>query len=459
MKKLFSVFLCVVMIATALSPFFALSISADEVKDVPILDYAKVKTFFEKSKYSVTDTFKSSTGTSLPYRMYVPEDYDPEKSYPLVLSFHGAGERGTNNQHIFTGGSVFQRLLHPDERKEHPCIILAPQCNPSSQWVLSPWGPGTYDHTKIQKSPYMAAAEELLEEVLKEYSVDQTRLYVTGISMGGFGTWDIISRNPDKFAAAIPICGGTDASYLENLKGFPIRTFHAADDPIVACTGTRKANEILNGTGDFKYTEYTSGGHLIWDRVYKTGDLMDWLFAQTLSNISTSFVTDENVTLTGKDSVESGSSLTVSYEVKEGYVLKSLTYRGKELAFTDPTSGSVTIDSYIGGEIIATTEEQAVVVPSIPEENSSTKEESAPSLETTPSSPPASDESSNEETSSPAKPSVSAPESDDDNSPSSENIASGSIFGIGVIGIIAVVAIVAVAVVVVFVVLIIKKKK
>jgi predicted peptidase len=283
MKRVLSLLLCTLMLSMFFCSAFALSASAEE--SVAILSYDQVEKRFNASKNSVTAVFKSSEGTSLPYRMYVPKDYDPNKSYPVVLYFHGAGERGNDNTHIFRGGSILQRLLTPTELSTHPCIIIAPQCAASSQWVLSPWDPGTYDHTKIKKSPYMTAAEELLDDVIKNYSVDESRLYVSGISMGGFGTWDLISRNHEKFAAAIPVCGGTDASYLENLKGFPIRTFHAADDPIVNCAGTVKANEILKGTGDFLYTEYSTGGHLIWDRAYSTAGLTDWLFAQKNENV------------------------------------------------------------------------------------------------------------------------------------------------------------------------------
>ncbi len=263
---------------TAAMSLGTIGVSAEE----SYLRYGDVKRILLKSENSVAEVFVSSEGASLPYRLYVPDDYDPTKSYPLVLFFHGAGERGTDNNHLFLGGSILQRLLMSSEQEKHPCLILAPQCPVDSQWVLSDWGPGTYDHQKIQPSPYMTAAEELLEQVIADYSVDEKALYVSGLSMGGYGTWDLISRHPDRFAAAIPVCGGIDERYMEGLKGFPIRTFHAADDPVVSCVGTRKANELLKDHGDFLYTEYPTGGHLIWDTAYATADLMDWLFAQRL---------------------------------------------------------------------------------------------------------------------------------------------------------------------------------
>ena len=327
MKKIFLFLLCTLMICTCLCPFFATVSSAED--DVTVLSYSLVERFFNASENSVTAVFKSSKGVSLPYRMYVPKDYDASKSYPVVLYFHGAGERGNDNTHIFRGGSILQRLLMPEERKNNPCIIIAPQCAANSQWVLSPWDPGTYDHTKIQVSPYMSAAEELLDDVIKNYSVDTSRLYVSGISMGGFGTWDLISRNPKKFAAAIPVCGGIDESYMEGLKGMPIRTFHAADDPIVSCAGTVRANQLLKDHGDFLYTEYATGGHLIWDKAYGTGGLTTWLFAQkkdvdvgppmppTPSDEPTAEPSDDQSPTASKPGAEPSTSPTPSEDFEE----------------------------------------------------------------------------------------------------------------------------------------------
>ena len=378
MKRILSFVLCVMMLFATLLPVLSLSVSADdedyflkadEEEKVKYMDRDMVQKLFNASKNSVTDVYVSSEGKSLPYRMYVPADYDPEKSYPLVLFFHGAGERGNNNNHVFTQDSIMNRLLGPDERKNHPCIILAPQCNAETKdykWVLTDWTPGTYDHTKIQKSPYMTAAEELLDKVIAEYSVDESALYVTGMSMGGFATWDIISRNPDKFAAAIPICGGTDEAYLENLKDFPITTFHAVDDTIVRNTGTLKAVEVLKDNKNFHYFEYASGGHLIWSTAYKTPGLTTWLFAQKKS-VTASYAETENVTLTGPESVLRGSSLTVQYVVPEGYELSEIAYgENKITEFENKNTGSVVIEKFYGGEVKATVKEASVDVPSEP---------------------------------------------------------------------------------------------
>ena len=343
MKRISAFVLAVLLFGTML---FVLTPIASNAAGV--LSYSLVKTFFNKSQNSVTDTYKAKDGTYLPYRLYVPEDYDPEKSYPLVLFFHGAGEAGSDNEHIFRGGSILQRLLLPDERSQRPCIILAPQCGSTAnggKWVNSDWGPGTYDHTTFKKSPYMTAAEELLDKVIEEYSVDETSLYVSGISMGGYGTWDIISRNPDKFAAAIPVCGGIDESYMEGLKGMPIRTFHAADGTIVSNKGTVKANEILKDYGDFLYTEYATGGHIIWDRAYGTSGLTDWLFAQH-TEPKTYNVSVENDaakgTVEAPEKVESGGKLEFTVTAKDGYEIAGVRVDG--IVIEAGENGKYTVD-------------------------------------------------------------------------------------------------------------------
>lgn len=388
MKRFSAFLLAVLLLGTFILPVMPAVVSADTAKT---LSPATVKLFFNQSKNSVTDVYTSTKGTKLPYRLFVPADYDPEKSYPLVLSLHGAGEAGSDNEHVFKGGSVLQRLLTAEEQKAHPCIILAPQCGNTGaggKWVNSDWGPGFYDHTKFTISPYMVAAEELLDKVIEEYSVDETSLYVTGISMGGYGTWDIISRNPDKFAAAIPVCGGIDVSYMEGLKGMPIRTFHCNNDPIVSSAGTKKANELLKDYGDFVYTEYNSSAHDAWTSAYKTVDLMDWLFAQhtELPDVTATYTADEGVTLEGAATVKKGESLEVKYTVNAGYVLESLTLNGENIPFTDTKGGTVTIEKFEGGEIKAVTKKD--IVPETTTPVTETPETTTPVTEAPETTPP-----------------------------------------------------------------------
>ena len=353
MKRILPFLLVLTMLSVLLMP---IGVFADDKAE--LLSGSQVCQKFDGSKNSVKEVYKATNGKNLPYRLYVPDDYDSSKKYPLVLFFHGAGERGTDNNAQISAGSVMQRLLTDTESKRFPCLILAPQCPGDSQWVLSDWGPGVYNHNTMQTpvSPYMAAAEELLAKVTKEYSVDQSRLYVTGMSMGGFGTWDIISRNPDMFAAAFPVCGGVDETYLDVLQGFPIWTFHNNNDGIVSSAGTKKAYEMLKDGGGITYTEYNSSAHDAWTAAYSTGSLMSWVFTK-FATIDVTYPTVENLTISGPTEVARGNPLTIQYSAAEGFGLGSLTVDGVSLEFTDAKSGKVTIPDYIGGEI------QATVVP------------------------------------------------------------------------------------------------
>ena len=349
------------MLLTCLLPTF--SFADDSVR---ILSGAQVYQAFESSENSVAAVYKSSKGASLPYRLYVPDDYDPNKSYPLVLFFHGAGERGTDNKAQISAGSVMQRLLTETEMKRFPCLILAPQCPGDSQWVLSDWGPGTYNHSTIKVSPYMQAAEELLANVVDNYAVDQSRLYVTGMSMGGYGTWDIISRNPDMFAAAFPVCGGVDESYLDALQGFPIWTFHNDGDTIVSSKGTKLAYEKLQSGGAITYTEYKSSAHDAWTAAYSTSALMTWVFTKSAKTAVT-YPEVDKVTFDGPAEITRGTDLTFKYEVEEGYEIASLTVGGVEIALENAAKGSVTVEEYVGAEIKATVAEAKVVEPIEPD--------------------------------------------------------------------------------------------
>ena len=350
MKRILPFLLVIALLAALLIPFTFTSSAA-----VKLLSGSEVKNKFDSSANSVKEVYRASNGKSLPYRLYVPDDYDPSKNYPLVLFFHGAGERGTDNNAQISAGSAMQRLLLPEEQKRFPCLILAPQCPGDSQWVLSDWGPGVYNHNTMQTpvSPYMKAAEELLEKVIGDYSVDENRLYVTGMSMGGFGTWDIISRNPEKFAAAFPVCGGVDETYLDNLQGFPIYTFHNVGDTIVSSAGTKKAYEILKDAGGITYIEYNSSAHDAWSAAYATDDLTRWVFTKTRSAMVQLPEVDGITFVEAPYRATVGKTLKLSFTAEEGYGLAGLTVGGKTYAAENVTAGEVSIGNYQGGEITA----------------------------------------------------------------------------------------------------------
>ncbi len=234
--------------------------------------------------YDINESEKltyTNSDTTLPYRLILPENYDESKEYPMIVFFHGAGERGNDNELQF-----FHCVQYLHDNTPEPCIILAPQCPLNNQWVDTPWSLGAYSVDNVPESNEMKAVVELIGELQTKYSVDSDRIYAAGISMGGFATWDAIMRHNDLFAAGIPVCGGGDISKAELLKETPIFTFHAVNDSAVPVSGTRDTvNAIKNAGGEkIEYTEYTTGGHGIWNQAFATEGLLDNLFECKLSD-------------------------------------------------------------------------------------------------------------------------------------------------------------------------------
>jgi predicted peptidase len=216
-------------------------------------------------------TYTDGTNT-LPYRLFVPEDYDPGAAYPLVLFLHGAGERGTDNRRQLTGQTAPLVFVHPENQERWPCFMLAPQCPPGGFWD---------NIGREEPSTWMRLTLEAIAELGQEFSIHPGRVYITGLSMGGFGTWDVITRYPGLFAAAVPICGGGDVRLAARCAGTPIWAFHGAADPVVPVQRTREMiAAVIAARGNPLYTEYPGVGHNSWDRAYAEPDLLPWLFAQ-----------------------------------------------------------------------------------------------------------------------------------------------------------------------------------
>ncbi|MBQ3708600.1 MAG: phospholipase [Clostridia bacterium] len=236
--------------------------------------------------YKVGDIFAArkfeNNGFTLPYRIYVPKNYDCGERYPLLVFLHGAGERGTENERQLIH---MQYLFNDPDSPVYDSIVLAPQCPEDSQWVLVPWENGNYSIEETPESPGLEALCLLIDECRDFYNVDDDRIYVTGLSMGGFGTWDLLSRHGARFAAGIPICGGGDPSYANLLKRIPIRTFHGSEDGAVPVAGTRAMFAAIRQAGGtlIDYTEFDGEGHGIWDKVYEDREVVDWLYAQSLA--------------------------------------------------------------------------------------------------------------------------------------------------------------------------------
>lgn len=233
------------------------------------------------------EVFTSSAGHELPYRILYPESYDQTKKYPLVLFLHGAGERGNDNEkQLVHGAKLFLDSLN---RSTYPAIVIFPQCAGESYWatvdVDRTKNPFTlvFDYTRPIMPPLQAAIE-LVQKTIAAGTVDQSRVYITGLSMGGMGTFEAVYRYPDLFAAAVPICGGADLkAYDKRIAKIPFRVFHGTDDAVVHVNHSREAVAKLKKLkASVSYTEYPGVNHNSWDNAFAEPDYLSWMFKHKL---------------------------------------------------------------------------------------------------------------------------------------------------------------------------------
>lgn len=217
-------------------------------------------------------------GTLVRYRWSAPEKIEPGKTYPLILFLHGAGERGTDNTAHLKHG--VRPILENAEKLHQPVFLIAPQCTPDRWWAPVDREAGRL--TAADKpNNLLDAVLALTVETAKQQPVDPKRFYVTGISMGGFATWDVLGRAPDRIAAAIPICGGGDPALVERYAKIPIWTFHGDADPIIPVKATKDMVAALEKAGGKpKVTYYPGVEHESWIPAYKDPELYRWLFEQ-----------------------------------------------------------------------------------------------------------------------------------------------------------------------------------
>lgn len=222
-------------------------------------------------------------GTSYKYQVYVPADWSSKKKWPIILFLHGAGERADDG--MFQTQVGIGRAIR-EHRDRFPAIVVLPQCRKDHWWA---------------QFPMDDQAIAALDAASKEFHGDSNRAYLTGLSMGGYGTWHLAAKYPGRFAAIVPICGGVlmpDAAriqpaedvspYAEAAKKVggktPTWIFHGADDPVVPVTESRKMNDAMKTLGgDVRYTEYPGVGHDSWVKAYDEADLFTWMFSKSLS--------------------------------------------------------------------------------------------------------------------------------------------------------------------------------
>jgi MYXO-CTERM domain-containing protein len=231
-------------------------------------------------------TFEDGAGHALPYRLFVPRGIDPGRKVALVLFLHGSGGRGTDNVRQLTDQAAPLVFVKPENQARWPLVMVAPQCPPDQQWVAMPWGaPSGKGKRPAEPTWPLAAALALVDKLVAELPVvDRDRLFVTGISMGGFGTFDAAARRPEKWRAAVPICGGYDEDQAAPLARVPLWAFHAEDDRAVPVARSRDVIAALRKLGGApRYTEYPASkryGHFSWNPAYADPDLLPWMFGE-----------------------------------------------------------------------------------------------------------------------------------------------------------------------------------
>lgn len=226
-----------------------------------------------------------SSSVDLPYRLYLPQGYDESKQYPVMLFLHGAGERGSDNViHVnkIAGVSnvLLDRLVLGGYNDKF--IVVAPQCPEGMRWVENDWSTGKYDFDSIAQSiPSRLVSSLLHNEIFAKYSVDRSRIYGAGVSMGGFGITDLAMREPGLFAAVYNICGGCDDTKADLLSTTAIRGYHSPTDGTVNYEPLKGLIASAAGKGyDAQYSEINAGiGHLEWVPAFEEPDLITWLLA------------------------------------------------------------------------------------------------------------------------------------------------------------------------------------
>lgn len=218
------------------------------------------------------ETFEGQITVRLNYLLFLPQNYgkDPQKKWPLIFFLHGAGERGDDLNLLKKHG--LPKIV--ESRPDFPFIVVSPQCPANSWW-----------------RPYELNA--LLEQILADYPIDPDRVYLTGLSMGGFGTWEWAEQFPNRFAAIAPMCGGGNTLLAGKLRHIPVWVFHGDADPTVPVARSDEMVEALRKVGaDVKYTRYPGVGHDCWTQSYANPELYDWFLSHHRGEPQTTATTE-----------------------------------------------------------------------------------------------------------------------------------------------------------------------
>jgi predicted peptidase len=244
----------------------------------PVSTFSQDVSLYRKSEFNYGNNM-------LPYRILFPQNYDSTKKYPLVLFLHGAGERGSDNEKQLTHGAKL--FLDSLNRKKFPGIVLFPQCPENEFWAAVKMDRSKqpyqfeFDYAAPANWP-LAAANALVQKLVADGAVDEKRVYITGLSMGGMGTFESVYRYPKLYAAALPICGGGNTNlYDARVKKVPFWVFHGAADAVVDVKLSQQMVQRLQQLKmHVKYSEYPGVNHNSWDNAFAEPDYLKWMFQQ-----------------------------------------------------------------------------------------------------------------------------------------------------------------------------------
>ena len=234
----------------------------------------QLRTLEQREKILSPKVFKNSHRENLLYRLFVPQNYEQGTKYPLVVYLHGGAGTGNDNRKQIDGGNgyLIDLFTGNETQARYPSFVVAPQSPTQEGWIRN---------DRMSPTRQLRLVYEMIDELQRAYSIDDRRVYVAGQSMGGFGTFAIISEYPRSFAAGVALCGGGDKSKVARLLNTPIWAFHGAKDEAVPVGSSRTiVAAIKDAGGQVRYTEYADTDHIIWPKVVKETELLPWLFSQ-----------------------------------------------------------------------------------------------------------------------------------------------------------------------------------
>jgi len=240
-------------------------------------------TSFEASAQKLKDFFHGDTlvvaGDTLPYLSYSTNKRCDTSQLPLIIFLHGAGERGSDNQLPLTHCVRF--FMEDTVRHQYAFRMIVPQCGLADRWAETDWTLPSHRMPEVASRP-MQALLFLIDSLSQSNLIDTDRIYVVGISMGGFGVWDLLQRRPTLCAAAVPICGGGDTTLAATLTDIPIRIFHGAKDRLVKPERSIQMYQSIRQAGGHNVTIelFPDLGHACWNRPFEESSIIPWLFQQ-----------------------------------------------------------------------------------------------------------------------------------------------------------------------------------